>query len=402
MVLTANAYFYNDRLVTMMILNSCQRLLNEGVVDGSWSALGVYATILAGRGGMYSEALAIGEIAFKKSQTSGSPTEKALVAFMVPAFLRVWTQPLRSIIGMLEENFEYAKEIGATAAAMSSALIAGSYSIFSGESLDLLDNRIHAFLKYMGHHNSQALHDSLLSSLLAISTLRGETAAAGRFSTAERSEEEFAERLALSSSPNPMAWYGLHRMWVDYTLGDYERGLESLEISRSFLSAVPFAYGVMAHHAYATMLLAAVYKKAGWKKLRYRREMKDGLRRLRKLASISSGDFLVMYLMATAEYDRACGKLDSAADDFVEAIVTARQYNLIHLEALGEELVGKFKRDELGIEEESRVHFERAYLLYQKWGARAKLALLKDYAPKEGASDGSSDSSGEYELDRVA
>ena len=375
-LVASNAYFYDKRLFQMMVLLGCQRTLNEGFTDGSSVSLMLYASSLAGRLAHYEDATKLAGVVIEASREA-SEIDRVATRFTYSGLVQLWSQSLEKCINELDCNYAESRAKGQTAAAIMSALYSGAYSVFSSSSLTgPLVSKLDDFLSHMSQHHSQVFFDSLLGYRLAVKSLCGETSSLGSFSTPELAEDDFVKRLKSHSTPNPLAWYGVSRLWVDTILCRYQEALNHLPISESFLAAAPAAYGTVIHRFCATVVMAAVYKKAGWKKWSYKLAMRRHLRSLQRLAQFRPDNFLTLYLLARAEYDRSSGRYDKAADGYVEVIFGARRMGLIHIEALAEELIGKFKR-EIGVNGQAGEHFKRAHQLYMQWGALAKAQLLE-------------------------
>jgi serine phosphatase RsbU (regulator of sigma subunit) len=82
-----------------------------------------------------------------------------------------------------------------------------------------------------------------------------------------------------------------------------------------------------------------------------------------------------------AELYRVTGKGQKAAEYYDKAIKSAREHEFLYVEALANELAAKFymrnDRDEL-----AEFYFQKAWQVYRKWGATAKLKHLEERYPK--------------------
>lgn len=364
------AYFYDKPLFALLTLHACWQALNDGVVDGSWSSLSFYAAMAPTIFGNYRECDEIARIAAEAVHADARVTdsERAYVDFLTSAFVRVWTQPLKDAFHSLEERSDFANRSGDVGAASVFAHYLGWHALFSGATLARTEERIDGLLKDLRQRSSFSLHDSLLPSKLAIEELRGRQV--------EESDEDLARRLMDYPTPNPLAWYGLNRLWADVTLARTERIAESLELAREFVPAVPFTYGTAIYHTYAVLGLASLYHSAGWiQKAKYRFAMRKSLRFLKHKAALNPVNFEMMYDIASADYDRLRGDGMSAEARLIRAISRAQSSEAIHFEALAEERLAQIK-EQSGDIVAADMHGRRAHDLYLKWGASAKASQL--------------------------
>ncbi len=373
--LSAPAFFHNNQLCAAMAIDSCDRLVKEGAVDGSWQSLCVFAGLLAADG-KYKESCELGDIALKCSQFS-EDMERAAVGMLAPSVSLVWSVPLRHLLDLLQINFDFAQQVGASYYAGLSALECGAHAVFSGAPLEEVDKRIWNFLKYMTQHKNLNCYDNLLPSQLAVNALRlGKSS--GAFSQPDSTDLEMLKQMGSFNANNPVAWYALNRLWIDYFMGNYESAFKCHEICKLFQGMLPFSYGSVIRDVFSCLLLATNYHKAGLGKLKFRREMRDHLRRLRDLAAFFPENYAVLYLLAKGEFDlRVRGKVKLALREFNNAIEKAGAFEQIHWQALGEELKGRLLADS-GDPEASRESLRNAFELYLKWGATAKAEQLRN------------------------
>ncbi len=313
------------------------------------------------------------DVALRESQKK-SNFEATLTGFSAPACSWQGMKPMKAIVDTLGAGFDSVKSSSFTAVAMSSALLSGEWSIFSGQPLLSAELSLEGYLKFAHQHKSAALYDSLYVTLISIHSLRGDNSSAGSFSTPSLSEDDLVKRLKSHSTPIPYAAYVLRRLWVDYTMGYHERGVRSLEKARVVITALPFSYDKMIFHACSALLLAAVYQSASmWTQFKFRRSIKTSLRELQRA---SDGHSIVLSLLVQAEYDRVCRRHNRATANFAKAIESSRELRLVHLEALGEELLGRFN-SQANIGDEAIRHLNRASELYADWGCGAKVYQLE-------------------------
>ncbi len=136
------------------------------------------------------------------------------------------------------------------------------------------------------------------------------------------------------------------------------------------------------YHLYANLALLALADMAGGTdRHKAIRRAKKSLRVLRKMESAVSDISHHAPLLLEAEIMRASGKNSRAADLYDAAISRARDCRHHYEEALANELCGRFYNS-LGKVQIGEGYLQRAYTVYRKWGATAKLARMPALYPE--------------------
>ena len=88
-------------------------------------------------------------------------------------------------------------------------------------------------------------------------------------------------------------------------------------------------------------------------------------------------NFEHQYYLLKAEIARGKGQKWDAFEYYEKAIISARENNYIHIAAFSNERLALFWLEH-GRESLCRVYFLEALYLYELWGAKAKVAELKE------------------------
>ena len=92
-------------------------------------------------------------------------------------------------------------------------------------------------------------------------------------------------------------------------------------------------------------------------------------------------NFLHKYLLVAAEMARISGHWNEAIELYDRAIVSAKKYEFIQNEALGNELAAKFWHSR-GKEDFAKLYMRKARQGYQIWGAKRKVEDLEEQYPQ--------------------
>ncbi|HEY5994564.1 MAG TPA: diguanylate cyclase [Gallionellaceae bacterium] len=128
------------------------------------------------------------------------------------------------------------------------------------------------------------------------------------------------------------------------------------------------------YHLYANLALLALSGKADpFERRRAVRRARNSLKLLRRMESAAAPISHHAPLLLEAEIMRVTNKHRRAADLYDEAIRHARDCRHLYEEALANELCGRFYTA-LGKVQIGEGYLQRAYSVYRKWGATARLA----------------------------
>ncbi|WP_233258377.1 hypothetical protein [[Phormidium] sp. ETS-05] len=150
-------------------------------------------------------------------------------------------------------------------------------------------------------------------------------------------------------------------------------GLKYIQRSAEFIDFVAGVAIQGEHYFYYPLILAALYPTATPEQQQsYEKIMVACQEKLKIWAENCPDNFLHKYLLVSAEMARLFGKDMEALDLYEVAIASARQYEYIQNEALGNELLAKFWLGK-GKEEIAQVYMTKAHYGYQRWGAQRKV-----------------------------
>ncbi len=111
-----------------------------------------------------------------------------------------------------------------------------------------------------------------------------------------------------------------------------------------------------------------------------RKCLRAHLQKLQAWAKQCPQNFGHKYLLAAAEMARAESKHETAASFYDQAIDAALRNGFIHHQALGCEYAARFYL-QCGKNEIAKPYLKKAYYLYAKWGAHAKVSHLEKNIP---------------------
>jgi predicted ATPase/serine phosphatase RsbU (regulator of sigma subunit)/tRNA A-37 threonylcarbamoyl transferase component Bud32 len=208
--------------------------------------------------------------------------------------------------------------------------------------------------------------------------LRGETETLDSLNYTHFQESEF--RQAYSGLEYYMAMLGHRKLMSHYLFENYSHALQVLlGIDLTGIDAQVDGEEI---RFYAALTLLKLYSQASEKD---RQEYDEIITQyhtvITKLADSCPDNFGAHDLLVSAERARVAGRELEAMDFYDQAIESARESELIHNEALANELAAKFWLAR-GKERIARLYMTEASHLYARWGATAKVRDLEQKYPR--------------------
>ncbi|MEM9539946.1 MAG: AAA family ATPase [Cyanobacteria bacterium P01_E01_bin.42] len=153
---------------------------------------------------------------------------------------------------------------------------------------------------------------------------------------------------------------------------------ETVALSRYLYSIIIIA----TLNYYSSLTLIRHYEEASpEKKQQYWKQIEVNQKDMKEWADRCPDNFLHKYLLVAAEMARICENRPEAMDLYDRAIESAREYEFVQNEALGNELAAKFWL-ERSKEHFAKLYMRRAHQCYQIWGAKRKVEDLEEKYPQ--------------------
>jgi predicted ATPase len=169
--------------------------------------------------------------------------------------------------------------------------------------------------------------------------------------------------------------YLLHKLMLDYLFGSYPR---ALRLART-AAEVPSLTGTMYQPELAffhALTVTACYGDASPEQQRVWDRTLDGFQStLDRCAARGPVLFSHKALLVSAERARLAGDLAQAMGRYDQAMGAAREYGIVHIEAMAAELAARHA-PRCGSAAEAADYLDRAVACYERWGATAKARQL--------------------------
>ena len=369
------ALFADNNLLTICFMRIARVSMQHGVTDVSSFGLAGYGMVLSGAFFKHDEAYQFGQLSLQLNERFANNRLVPKLRTLNGLFLVPWVRPLAEATEELAFAMRAAVKQGDAAYEAYSAT-SWAVTIFCGPS-DLATVQA---VTGTAREITARRHDRDMTALLGLTgryaaALRG-LSGAHDLSNQESSDAELLTTLSEQQTPMGIAYYYLWSGALAWFFGDRDRAHRMSPEAERRLERL-FSIPVMVQIVLFDALVAADrWREASWReKLRLRWRTRRDLGKLRRWADSCPQNHEPQYRLAAAEWARVLGYSDAEAR-LEAALASARRHGSMMCEAIALELWARQLRDE-GRTVEARARVREAIDAYERWGAHAKAAQLR-------------------------
>ena len=295
-----------------------------------------------------------------------------------------WTRPLLEAIEPARRGFQLAAQHGEPAFASYACRNLVSVLLARGHPLEQVEHEAGqglAFVLPFGFYL-----DRVSAPLALVRTLRGKTATFGSLDDGRFTEKSFEERATGEPARTFLeCYYWLRKLQARFFAGDYVSALTAAEeVGRWYARSASLSLHVVEKSEYqffAALSHAASCQPTGSAPYdRHEEVLKTHARELRNLAASCPDNFEARATLVGAEIARLEGRERDAERLYEAAVTSARENELIHDEALANELAARFYAAR-SLDRIARVYLRDARDGYRQWGADGKVRQLEAQYP---------------------
>ncbi|RZT31393.1 trifunctional serine/threonine-protein kinase/ATP-binding protein/sensor histidine kinase [Cupriavidus agavae] len=377
------AWYSDEHLRGLVILRMVNLSVARGNSDESCLGYAWLAMLRVAASPDNPDGAALARLAQALAERHGVDRFRARVCQVVGGNLLHWTQPLRVARGVAREGLALTQQIGdlTYAAYLRSNLITHALAI--GDPLGRVLRDAESGSVYTWGPRFALVADRLAPQRQLVRTLRGLTPVFGRFDDDDFDERAFEARLPGDVGLRLAAcWYWIRKLQARYLAGDGAAACAAAERAAELLWTSPAYFEQAEYHFYAALARAACCNPALDDDLALHLPALAGHhRQLARWARHCPATFGNRAALVAAEIARLEGRDVEAMRGYEAAIASARDSDLIHMQALANELAGRFYM-ERGIEHPAAMYLREARHCYLHWGADAKVWQLDARYPQ--------------------
>jgi PAS domain S-box-containing protein len=381
--LSLPAEYVDENLVALSIFKATTLSLERGnndVAPVSYAGMGMIASARFGdRERGYRIARLACDLVERRGLSHFAGRVYNRFAVVVP-----WTRPLAEAIDPARRGFQLATRHGEPAFASYACRNLVSVLLAKGHPLDQVEREAEQGLAFVLPFGSYL--DRVSAPLALVRTLRGKTATFGSLDDGRFSERSF-EAQATGDAVRMFleCYYWLRKLQARFFAGDYGSALAAAERIRIwYATSAPLSLHVVEkseYQFYAALSHAASCRPTGSDAYDQHEEMlHTHERELRSLAASCPANFEARATLVGAEIARLEGRELDAERLYEAAVTSAREHELVHDQALANELAARFYTHR-GFERIARVYLRDARDGYRQWGADGKVRQLDERYP---------------------
>ncbi|MGF6740907.1 trifunctional serine/threonine-protein kinase/ATP-binding protein/sensor histidine kinase [Paraburkholderia atlantica] len=323
-----------------------------------------------------------GRLGFQLADRDGEDRIRARVYQVFGGHVMQWTEPIRNARDILQRAIDVTEKLADRTFACFIRNNLLTHSLASGEPLREVQREAEASVEFARQTAFGLGVDRMIPQLQLVRTLAGLTPTFGVFDDASFNEAEFESRVGSNPSLSfAFCWYWIRKLQARYFAGDAISARDAAERAEALLWTSPSFYEQAEYQFYAALARAAFchaeLQQPGSDNLRI---LAAHHQQLSLWAEHCKPNFGSQAALVGAEIARLEQRSADAMQLYEEAIGLARDHDLIHHQALANELAALFYA-ERGFEKIARVYMQDARQGYLCWGALGKVQQLEARYP---------------------
>jgi PAS domain S-box-containing protein len=362
--------------VTVKQVNLCLEHGNLSTVVKFYADYGIVRNHIFGD---YQAAYEFGLLALNLSEKNQNHGQKCTVSVILGYWLSCWMKPLRSCEEILIDGYQAGLRSGELQFAGYNLAFSLFTAFYRGIQLDkIYDNSVNCYNFSEQQKNNLSLR-MIIPLQFVLLTLTGANPDKFEFKTDKIGESEY---LKGAIAPHSVCIYHILKSQVLYLYDRPELAMESALVAAGSIDWLASQYYIAEHNFYHSLITIALYPTASPStQAEFDRTLTANQLKMQTWSNNCPENFLHKYLLVAAEMARIGGKWQEAMDLYDRAIATARTHEFIQIEALANELAGKFWLNQ-GKEIFAQCYLRNAHQGYQMWGAKRKVAELAASYPQ--------------------
>lgn len=380
--ITSTAYLYNPSLYPIIVLKLVTHSLKYGNTSHSCFGYSTYGLILGAIHNDYKKGYEFGWLALNLAEKLNSSSQKCKSAFLFANYIHNWQKHIKDSEIINDEAFRTGIESGDSQFAGYSLVFKLFNPFFASHNLEHILQDSYSYYNYNYEVKNFWSCDLILSIQIIITNLISQTKSRSDFYYKDITENIFLENSNKHNSNSAKCVYYIFKAEVYFIYNEYDLSLKSLEKAREFLPSILGQIEVAEFYFYETLSLLQLYKeKDSNEKLVILNTINSNIQKISIWTENSPENFKCRLRLLNAELKRIQNLGIDCLHDYDDAITLAQRTGFKQIEAIAQELTGRFLI-ELNKGKLSSVYFKEAKFSYSFWGANRKVDLLNSEFPE--------------------
>ena len=368
-------------LFPCIVYQQLELSIKYGNLGDSSIAYVSYGMILCGFLGEIDEGYKFGRLGMDIIDKYDAAELKPKALTLYNGFVRHWKEHLSATLPDLKEAFQSAMLYGYLDAAAGACSVYLFHNFYLHDSITGYEREAAGYIDVLTHIKQELQARYLKMHQQVALNFIGEDAEPWVISGEAFQADEMMPVILESDDKSGVLCYSSLSFFLCYHFGQWDKGLEHLEVAKPISKAGIGTIGDMGLHYYASLLLIQKASGlSGWARWRMLRKMKPHLKKIAHVAKCSPSVYGHRYQAILGEIARCKGDDGKAFWHYEKAIQGARDNRYRMDEWMFCEMAGRFLVDR-GSMRLARMYLMDARHGYEQWGAKAKVKYLDELYP---------------------
>lgn len=368
-------------LMPLIVLAMVNLSIRYGNAPVSAFAYALYGVLLCSRedfqGGHAFSDLSLDLLAHFNTQTF-----KAKILFLIGTHIKIWYEPIRAALPMLEAAYQAGLETGDLEFAALPAAIGAYYAYLAGMELAEVKQRFVDYTQAVERINQTYYLNFLRIWHQAVTNLLEGSDAPNRLVGAICNGEALLAAFERDSLSTPMAYIHLNRLILSYGFHHHADAVKIVPLAAEYAEAVPSTLLIPIANFYGSLArLALAAQLSDSEQDVLLQAVESNQAKMELWSRWQPENYRHKHDLVAAERYRLLGNRAEAIALYDAAISGAKENEFLQEEALANELAAKFYLD-WGKPQIARAYLLEAYYCYARWGSKAKTDFLAAIYPE--------------------
>ncbi|MGK5093563.1 SpoIIE family protein phosphatase [Deltaproteobacteria bacterium TL4] len=377
-----SAHKASPNLLPIMAFKSIEFTIKYGCSSETPLTFAGYGMILCSAFGKVEEGYRFGELAQAFSDRPSAKKLKARTGFVISGLIHHWKHPLRESLPLLLQNYQLGLELGDIEYATLSAHVYCAYAFFAGEPLQELALEMENYTQDIRHYKQviNTNYNEIFRQVVQNLRHEGDPCLALQGDIYDE-QEHYQEHLE-ANDRTALFLIPFHKLFLSILFENQEHAIQYAEEAQTQIDALQGTFHIPLFYFYDALARLAKYPHLPKGEQRQQlRNVAKNYKKLKNWTSYVPGNHQHRLDLIEAERAKVLGKQEQAMHFYTQAIQGAKRHHFIQDEALANNFAARFYL-EVGQNTIAQLFFENALMLYQNWGAHAKVQQLEAAYPE--------------------
>jgi predicted ATPase/signal transduction histidine kinase/DNA-binding response OmpR family regulator len=368
------AYLTDPLLYKVVVAKAINLSLQYGNMTESSMCYIFYAAILCNQTDTAKLGCEFGLLAIKLTEKYNSIGQKCKVLHIFSVMVNPWLQSLHKSELLSDEAYKAGLASGEILHAGYSRYYLATSLFLRGELLDNTRIELNKCLEFTIKVKNQLAIDVIKCVQDAVLIISGQKLL--------EAQPDYAIEMAQRKNVYALSYEKIFKAYTLNLLGHFEQALQCSVEAEKLLPYMAAHFILAVHNFYYSLNILALYSDFSIEEQQhYKIQLATNQKAMTEWIELCPENFQHKYLLVAAEIARIEEQHWQAGELYEKAIKAAKQSGYIQDEAKANELAAQFWWQHNN-EKVATVYLQDAYSLYQRWGAKTKLVLLKKEYPK--------------------